>query len=94
MEFTSEELQEIKNALDNWELEEGMYDFNPNLKVIRSIREKLGFKEDIEMMYDKDFGNDKICVCGHPYYRHFDTHHQMYNCGCKYCYCKMFKEKQ
>jgi len=35
--------------------------------------------------YDKDFGDDKLCVCGHSYYRHFDTYDEMLPVGCKYC---------
>ena len=41
----------------------------------------------IEKFYNKDFGDDKVCGCGHAYYRHFDTYEQMYPCGCKYCSC-------
>lgn len=42
--------------------------------------------------YNKDFGDDKICECGHTYYRHFDTYDDMYPLGCKYCECFEFKE--
>lgn len=28
---------------------------------------------------------NKMCVCGHPYYRHFDTYDDMRYVGCKYC---------
>lgn len=43
--------------------------------------------------YDKNFGDDHLCKCGHQYYRHFDTHDDMYPCGCKYCECREFNEK-
>ena len=45
--------------------------------------------------YDENFGDDKECQCGHPYYRHFDTYDDMSPAGCKYCYgrCETFKEK-
>ncbi len=94
LEFTEVELKEIRDALNNWEMEEGMYDWSPNLAVIRSVREKLGFTEDVVKMYDPKFGDDKVCVCGHTYYRHFDTHHQMYAIGCKYCHCDQFQDKE
>jgi len=42
--------------------------------------------------YDPKFGDDKICECGHPYYRHFDSYEQMRAVGCKYCDCHVFKE--
>lgn len=47
-----------------------------------------------DMFYNKEYGDDRICVCGHPYYRHFDTYEEMYPCGCKYCSCHEFKEKK
>ena len=37
--------------------------------------------------YDPNYGDDILCVCGHPYYRHFDTYEQMAPVGCKYCPC-------
>ena len=42
--------------------------------------------------YSASFGDDKLCDCGHPYYRHFDTYDDMYPVGCKYCQCEVFKE--
>ena len=36
--------------------------------------------------YDPSFGDNKPCLCGHPYYRHFDTYAGMEPVGCKYCY--------
>lgn len=36
--------------------------------------------------YDDNFGDNKLCLCGHPYYRHFDTYNNMAPVGCKYCY--------
>jgi len=43
--------------------------------------------------YDRNFGNEKECVCGHAYYRHFDSYENMEPVGCKYCGCDEFKEK-
>lgn len=40
--------------------------------------------------YDKTFGDEKDCACGHPYYRHFDTYEGMYPVGCKYCTCSVW----
>lgn len=42
--------------------------------------------------YNPRYGDDRVCVCGHAYYRHFDTHDDMYNCGCKYCGCHDFRD--
>lgn len=44
--------------------------------------------------YDPDFGDDKVCECGHAYYRHFDTYEDMEPVGCKYCGCYEFREKR
>jgi ADP-ribosylglycohydrolase len=42
--------------------------------------------------YNEDYGDDRICKCGHPYYRHFDTYDDMRPVGCKYCDCHEFVE--
>lgn len=41
--------------------------------------------------YNPDYGDDKVCKCGHKYYRHFDTYEEMYPIGCKYCACDKFE---
>ena len=41
--------------------------------------------------YNSKFGDDKLCKCGHTYYRHFDSYDDMYPIGCKYCKCRRFK---
>lgn len=42
--------------------------------------------------YDKAFGDDRLCHCGHAYYRHFDTYEGMRPVGCKYCGCRQWKD--
>ena len=44
--------------------------------------------------YNPAYGDDRVCQCGHPYYRHFDTYEDMRACGCKYCECFTFVEKE
>lgn len=44
--------------------------------------------------YNPDYGDDRICICGHPYHRHFDSYNDMENTGCKYCLCTGFIEKR
>ena len=41
--------------------------------------------------YDRDFGDDLLCECGHQYYRHFDGYDGNAPVGCKYCDCAQFK---
>jgi hypothetical protein len=45
-----------------------------------------------EYQYNRIYGDDRICKCGHPYYRHFDTYEDMEAVGCKYCFCGEFEE--
>ena len=49
---------------------------------------------EVNRAYNPKYGDDKICVCGDPYYRHFDSYDKMYPCGCKYCGCQAFKERR
>ena len=42
--------------------------------------------------YNPAYGDGRICVCGHSYYRHFDSYEDMEACGCKYCGCFEFVE--
>lgn len=46
--------------------------------------------------YNPNYGDDRLCVCGHPYHRHFDPYENMENVGCKYrgsCGCEGFVEQ-
>jgi hypothetical protein len=44
--------------------------------------------------YNPTYGDDRECVCGHTYYRHFDWSEDMCPTGCKYCGCFDFNEKE
>lgn len=45
-----------------------------------------------ERYYNPKYGDGRLCECGHPYYRHFDTYENMEPVGCKYCGCLTFIE--
>lgn len=47
----------------------------------------------IHKLYNPKYGDDRICECGHPYYRHFDTYDHMAAVGCKYCQCHTFTKR-
>jgi hypothetical protein len=56
---------------------------NPYLEEVVTI---------IVRKYNPDYGDNRVCICGHPYYRHFDTYDGMLPVGCKYCECGEFRE--
>lgn len=67
---------------------------NLNLIILDSEKPYLEIvHEIIEKFYNPLYGDERICECGHTYYRHFDTYEKMENVGCKYCQCNEFKEK-
>lgn len=43
--------------------------------------------------YNPEYGDERICECGHSYYRHFDSYDDNAPVGCKYCLCDTFIEK-
>lgn len=44
------------------------------------------------LSYNPEYGDDKICECGHTYERHFDSYEDMSPVGCKHCSCYEFVE--
>lgn len=51
----------------------------------------------VEYKYNPNYGDERICKCGHTYYRHFDPYDDMYAAGCKYCHsdeCDGFEEAE
>uniref|UniRef100_A0AB39C7D2 Uncharacterized protein n=1 Tax=Bacillus phage KoopaTroopa TaxID=3234046 RepID=A0AB39C7D2_9CAUD len=60
---------------------------------IRRLEEAMQKAPYVNGAYNPNFGDDKVCECGHTYYRHFDSYEDMEACGCKYCGCYDFKEK-
>jgi hypothetical protein len=63
------------------------------VEAFLNVRDRLKLGYDYERAprgpapYDPTFGDDKVCACGHAYYRHFDTYDNMSPVGCKYCHC-------
>lgn len=50
-------------------------------------------KKMIDRRYNPNYGDNRICICGHTYDRHFDSYDNMAAVGCKYCGCNNFIEK-
>lgn len=48
-------------------------------------------------LYNPNYGDNRVCECGHPYERHFDWWGEPIGepapVGCKYCECYTFKER-
>lgn len=60
---------------------------NPNVSELQKAISVLLDQVDVmgAKAYDPKFGATRLCKCGHPYYRHFDTYEDMAPVGCKYC---------
>jgi hypothetical protein len=68
-----------------------------NKKEISDEEEKPYIKVvyiETDFKYNPKYDKNKICECGHPYHRHFDSYENMEAIGCKYCSCFVFKEKK
>lgn len=48
-------------------------------------RAAIGYIRGQAGAYSKSIGDDTLCICGHPYHRHFDSYDDMKPVGCKYC---------
>lgn len=44
----------------------------------------------VNSSYNPEYTGVTQCLCGHEYYRHFDTYEDMEPVGCKYCECGTF----
>lgn len=65
--------------------------------ILKSNSKKEPYVESVTFTLDKsynpDYGDNRICKCGHPYFRHFDSWDDNEACECKYCSCFTFEEK-
>jgi len=65
------------------------------LTVIKALRDTARvLKDNGAPAYDPEYGDRKICECGHEYNRHFDSYEDMAPMGCKYCFCYGFRLRQ
>ena len=44
--------------------------------------------------YNPNYGDERVCKCGHIYGRHFDPFEAWPVVNCKYCKCYDFKERE
>lgn len=83
-ELSSAAKKTLLSLLDNMRSDE----------VEKALRTELSrITQDELVVYDPDFGDEKLCVCEHPYHRHFDSYDCMAPVGCKFCPCHDFREK-
>ncbi len=62
---------------------------NVNVDYMHRLRDII---DQYPVEYDPNYGDNRLCECGHTYYRHFDPYENMEDVGCKYCRCDTFKE--
>lgn len=69
-------------------------DFNTSFLVKRNGSYLLEKKVEIkfERKWNPNYSQHKICKCGHPYHRHFDSYEDMRAVGCKHCDCWTFED--
>ena len=63
-------------------------------QYVRNVLDKMNSLPYIAGRYNPDYGDDRICVCGHSYARHFDSYDNMEPVGCKHCGCQAFQEDE
>ncbi len=106
LDIDNKDLYSLKYKEDVEYLLSLVTDLQDKLNQIKEITDNTSLPIDVSEQYDPEFGDDVECLCGHPYYRHFDPYDDMEPVGCKYCshysyndkhtegYCPFFKEKQ
>lgn len=93
MKMNEEVYNQMKQLIYEYEIEKISQEKN----IAPALEEPPYFTNitiEKELKYNPKYGDQRICECGHPYYRHFDTYEGMLAVGCKYCSCEIFKEKK
>ena len=87
MQIISEEVyKEMKALVELYELNTPKnVDEQPVYFRIAKVKYKL--------KYNPDYGDNRLCECGHAYFRHFDGFEGYKAVGCKYCSCNEFREQ-
>lgn len=87
--MTKETYLEMKKLVVDYENEQ----LNKHNNIERVQQPYLELeKVTIKFKYNPHYGDDRVCKCGHVYYRHFDSYENMATVGCKYCGCHHFEE--
>lgn len=84
--MTLETYQQMKQLVQEYEQQ-----LDSKVEIIQQPYFKT-FKVEMGYNYNPNYGDDRICKCGHSYYRHFDSYENMDAVGCKYCGCFNFEE--
>ena len=56
------------------------------------MKSEKPYLEKTVIVYNPQYGDNRVCKCGHRYYRHFDGYEDNAPVGCKYCPCRTFEE--
>ena len=87
--------KEIKEIIDKVYKKGYETGFEEGVRAKKEIDENPYIIETITIQkkkYNPNYGDKRMCVCGHTYYRHFDPWNDMQAVGCKYCGCTEFVE--
>lgn len=72
--------------------EERIKEYQELMKNPEDGEEPYKIKWKAEKVYNPQYGDNRICICGHRYASHFDSYEEMEAVGCKYCGCNNFVE--
>lgn len=89
--ITEETYLEMKRLIANYESKQ-LNKHTVISCVEQPYLETITVSVETKIRYNPEFGDDKVCKCGHPYYRHFDSYENMEVVGCKYCQCFYFEQ--
>ena len=89
--------EEIKEIIDKVYKKGYETGFEEGVRTKKEIEENPYIIETITIQkkkYNPNYGDNRMCICGHTYYRHFDSWNDMEAVGCKYCGCSEFIEAE
>lgn len=98
-EAIKSQLQSVRTLYDMGEADQLVLEEDLVRRMFESVDRRIKDLEkptlaSIGKSYDRKIGDDKLCICGHTYFQHFDSFRDMEHIGCKYCNCKNFEARE
>lgn len=93
------QLRSVRNLYDNGDADAMVLEEDLVRRMFESVDRRIKDLEkptiaNVGKSYDRKIGDDKLCICGHTYFQHFDSFRDMEHIGCKYCNCKNFEARE